>query len=79
MRYIKYNNPQLVDAMHIAQDIHEYGPLHDPMTLSQHANKGVRSNNLQQFYIRLYNHQNKLIPKQHAGDRHHLFDLFCDL
>jgi len=59
--------------------VFKYGPLRDPITLPQHANKTVRFNTLQQFYIRLYNHQNKLIPKHHAGDRNHLFDLHCDL
>jgi len=49
------------------------------MTLSQHTNKSVHLNTLQQFYIRLYNHQNKLIPEQHAGDRNPLLALVCDL
>jgi hypothetical protein len=79
IRYTKYSNPQLVYALHVAQDINEYEPLQDAMTLSQHANNGVHLNTLQQFCIRLYSHQSKLIPEQHAGDRNHLFDLFCDL
>jgi len=49
IRYIKYNNPHLVYALHIAQDTYEYGPLHDPITLAQHANKGVHLNTMQQF------------------------------
>jgi hypothetical protein len=49
------------------------------MALVQHANKGVRMNMLEQFYIQLYKHQNKLIPKQHSGDRKPLFDLVYDL
>jgi hypothetical protein len=48
------------------------------MTLLQHANKGVHMNALEQFYIQLFSHQNKLMPKQHAGDDNPLFDLVCD-
>ena len=56
-----------------------YRPLQDTMTLVQQASKGVHMNTLEQFYIQLYNHQNKLIPEQHAGDCNPLFQLVCDL
>ena len=49
------------------------------MTHLQNANKGVHLDALEQFYIRIYNHQNKLIPQQHTGDRNPLFDLVCGL
>jgi len=43
------------------------------MTLLQHASKGKHKNTLEQFYIQLYSHQNKLITEQHTGDRNPLF------
>ena len=49
------------------------------MTLLQHASKGVHKKTLEQFYIQLYNHQNKLITEQHAGDCNPSFELVCDL
>jgi hypothetical protein len=45
----------------------------------QHANEGLHMNILEHFCTQLDIHQNKLMPKQHAGDRIPLFDLVCDL
>jgi len=33
IQYIKYNNPQSACALHCIQNVHEYGPLQDTMTL----------------------------------------------
>jgi len=56
IQYIKHNNPQSVCALHIIQNVREYGPLQDAMTLLQHTNKGVHMNMLEQFYIQLCYH-----------------------
>jgi len=38
----------------------------------------VHMNMLEQFYIQLYKHRNKLISEQRAGDRKPLFNLVYD-
>jgi len=45
------------------------------MTLLQYTSKVIYKNTLEQFYIQLHYHQNKLIHEQHAGDRNPLFEL----
>ena len=61
--------------MHIIQYVHEYEPFQVNCDSFTYANKAVRVNTLEQFYIQLYNHQNNLIPERHAGDRYPLCDL----
>jgi len=39
IQYVKYNTLQSVQALKTVQDIHEYGPLQDTVTLLQHGNK----------------------------------------
>jgi len=41
--------------------------------------EGLYMNTLEQFYILLFNNQNKLIPELHPEDRNPLFDLDYDL
>jgi len=51
MRYIKQNDPQLVYALHILNNIHEYGPTDNIMSLFKQVNRGPLMNSFEQFYV----------------------------
>ena len=68
IRYIRNNNPQSAYAQHILSNQHEYGTLHDIMSLL----KPLRNANLlipyQQFYIQSLHQAGKLISEQYPGE-----------
>jgi hypothetical protein len=51
MGYIKQNYPQLVYALHILNNTHEYGITDNIMSLLKQVNRGPLTNSFEQFYI----------------------------
>jgi hypothetical protein len=51
MRYIKRNDPQLVYALHILNNTHEYEPTDNIISLLKQVNRDPLMNSFEQFYI----------------------------
>lgn len=60
VRHIRSNDPHSVI---ILNNIHDYEPLYNPMSLNRRFNEGSCMNWLEQFYIQLHSYNNKLIPE----------------
>ena len=75
IRNIRTNNPQSTYAQHILHNQHEYGTMHDLMTLL----KPLRNANMlipyEQFYIQFLHQTGKLISEQSPGKPNPLFQL----
>ena len=51
IRYIKQNDPQSGNALHILNNTREYGPTDNIMSLFKQVNRGPLMNSFEQFYI----------------------------
>jgi sensor c-di-GMP phosphodiesterase-like protein len=51
IRYIKNNNPQSADTLHILNNRHKYGPMHNTMELLKPINKTKFVIQYEQLYI----------------------------
>jgi hypothetical protein len=55
--------------------MHEYGYIHDTMTLLKQVNKTWLLTQYEQLYIQAYHQHKQLIPDQHAGDQNPIYRL----
>jgi hypothetical protein len=77
-RYIRSNNPQSAYAQHILQQRHEYGSMHETMTLIHQTNKGRRMDTMEQLQIQKHHQKHRLIPEQKLHEYNPLFQLLYD-
>ena len=63
-RYIKNNDPQSAYVLHILQNIHEYGPISDTMSVLKPVKNTHMLIPYEQLYIQSFHHNGKLIPEQ---------------
>jgi hypothetical protein len=77
-RYIKNNDPQSAYALHIPQNVHEYGPINDTMSLLKPVKKTHMLVPYEQLYIQSFHQNGRLIPEQNCGEQNPLFALVDD-
>jgi hypothetical protein len=70
IQYLKYNNLQFACVLHFIQNVHEYGPLQDTMTLLQHTNEHLGT--ILYSVMQTLKHLNNRLENP-------LFTLVCDL
>jgi len=78
IRYIKNNDPQSAYALHILQNIHEYGSLKDTMSLLKPIHKTSKLIPYEQLLIQTFYQNGNLIPEQNCGEQNPLFLLATD-
>jgi len=78
IRYIKNNDPQSAYALHILQNIHEYGSLEDTMSLLKPIHKTSMLIPYEQLLIQTFHQNGNLIPEQNCGEQTPLFMLATD-
>jgi hypothetical protein len=74
----KNNNPQSAYALHILNNRHEYGPMHNTMELLKQINKTKFLIPYEQLYIQSYHHHKQLIPEQNSGEYNPMHQLVYD-
>jgi hypothetical protein len=74
-RYIRNNDPQSTYAVHILQNIHEYGTINDTLKLLQPVQNTKLLIPYEQMYIQLYHQQGNLIQEQQRGELNPLLQL----
>jgi len=75
MSIIRRNNFQSAYTLHILNFKHEYGTIGDTMTLLKHIDKPSLFLPYKQLYIKLFHHNNQLIPEQHPNEQNPMFQL----
>jgi hypothetical protein len=75
IRYIENNNPQSAYAMHILNNRHEYGPMHNTLELLYQINKTKFLIPYEQLYIQSYHHHKQLILEQNSGEYNQMYQL----
>ena len=55
-------------AAHILNNVHEYGPVKNSMSLLKQVNKGPSVNSFEQFFIHLYSYNKELVHEQCTGE-----------
>jgi hypothetical protein len=78
IRSIKNNNPQSAYALHILNNTHEYGPMHNTMKLLKQINKTKFLIPYEQLYIQSHHHHKQLIPEQNSGEYNPVYQLVYD-
>jgi hypothetical protein len=78
IRYIKNSDPQSAYALHILQDVHEYGSLKDTMSLLKPIHKTTMLIPYEQLLIQTFHQNGNLIPEQNCGEQNPLFLLATD-
>jgi len=73
IRLIKNNNPQSAYALHVLQNIHEYGSLKDTMSLLKPIHKTSTLIPYEQLLIQTFHQNGNLIPEQNCGEQNPLF------
>jgi hypothetical protein len=63
-RYIKNIDPQSAYALHILQNMHEYGTITDTMSLFKPVHRTTMLIPYEQFFIKVFHHNGKLIPAE---------------
>jgi hypothetical protein len=61
--------------MHILNNRHEYGPLHNTMELLKQINKTKFLISYEQLYIQSHHHHKQLIPEQNIGEYNPMYQL----
>jgi hypothetical protein len=79
IRYIKNNNGQSAYAIHILNNLHNFGPIDTTMTLIHKAHKGKRMNTLENYYIQYFQFHNKIIQEQTIAKLNPLLQLTYNL
>jgi hypothetical protein len=74
-RYIKNNNPQSAYAMHILNNRHKYGPMHNTMELLKQINKTKFLIPYEQLYIQSHHYHKQVIPEQYSGEYNPMYQL----
>jgi hypothetical protein len=67
IRYIRHNEPQSAYALHILNNMHEYSPINNTMTLLKHIKKSLLLPH-EQLYIKSYHQYKQLISEQYIGE-----------
>jgi hypothetical protein len=67
-RYIKNNDPKSAYALHILENKHEYGAIHDIMHLLKPCSKGRSMTTMENLYIQIFHKQGTLIDEKHATE-----------
>jgi len=75
---MKNDDPQSPYALHILQNIHEYGSLKDTMSLLKPMHKTSMLIPYEQLLIQTFHHKGKLIPEQNCSEQTPLFHLATD-
>jgi hypothetical protein len=78
IRYIKNNHPQSAFALHILNDRHEYGPIHEIMTPLKTIKHTPSLITYEQFFIQAHHQQNRLIAEQNPGEQKPIIQLAID-
>ena len=73
IRYIRYNNPQSAEALHILQNQHEYGQINSTMTLLKPLNNPSLLLPYERYCIQSLHQEGKRIPEQSPGETNPLF------
>jgi hypothetical protein len=73
IRYIKNNDPRSAYALHILNNRHEYGNIHDTMTLLKQINTPEILLPYEQMYMQSLYHNNELIQEQHPKEHNPMF------
>ena len=55
-------------ALHILQNIHEYGSINDTMSLLKPIKNSHMLIPYEQLYIQSFHHSDKLLPEQNRGE-----------
>jgi hypothetical protein len=74
-RYIKNNDSQSAYALHILQNLHEYGTINDTVTLLQPIHTTTLLLPYEQLFIQNYHQKGKLIPEQQRAEPKPLLQL----
>ena len=61
---MKYNNPQSAYAIHILNNIHEFGPEMEILKHLKHCNKGSKVNVWENLFIQEHHNRGFLILEQ---------------
>jgi len=75
LRYIRNNNPTSAYAMHILDNMHEFGPAKETLKLIKPCTKGNRINCWESLFIHIHHMHNILIGEQHTIDTNPLFEV----
>jgi hypothetical protein len=75
IRYIKNNNPQSAYVMHILNNIHAYGPIHNKLKLLKQIKKTEFLIPYEQLYIQSHHCHKQLIPEQNSGEYNPMYQL----
>jgi hypothetical protein len=75
VRYNIYIRPQSAYAVHIVDNTHEYGTLHETIKLLKTCNKGTKLNCWETIYMQVYQQQGLLIQEQQTLEQNPLFNL----
>jgi hypothetical protein len=62
--------------MHILNNRHEYGPMHNTLELLKQINKTKFLIPYEQPYIQSHHHYKQLIPEQNIGEYNPMYQLF---
>jgi hypothetical protein len=79
VRHMKHNNPQSAYTMHFLNNLYEYRPINNTVSLLIHVQKGTYMKFLEQFYVRFYNYKNEPILEQCIEERNPLYQNVYDL
>ena len=72
-------NPQSSYALHILNNIHEYGSINDTVTLLKHITKPTLLIPSEQLYIHSYHYHRRLVPDHHIGQHNPLYQIMHDI
>jgi hypothetical protein len=64
--------------MHILNNWHEYGPMHNTMELLKQINKTKFLIPYEQIYFQSHHHHKQLIPEQNSGEYNPMYQLVYD-
>jgi hypothetical protein len=64
--------------MHILNNRHEYGPIHNTVELLKHINKTKLLIPYEQLHIQSHHHHKQLIPEQNSGEYNPMYQLVYD-
>ena len=68
VRYIRQNNSQSVYNLHTLQNLREFVPISDTVSLVQQANKSRHMNVIEQYHVQEHKHNKNLISEQNPGE-----------
>jgi len=67
--YIKNNNLQSANALHILNNQHQYGPMEKTMTLLKPVKNTSLLTQYEQFFIQAFHKSGMLVSEQNPGSR----------